>query len=109
MRREIEFIDLIELEKLIEEKESERAKLEEIIEDAKEFLNNKYCDVGTFYINSGTCIIYFTPLGDVTEKVFRFLPFASKDKIPLKKAGKLIPEIPIIKIRIPEEIEYPEK
>ena len=109
MKRKIEFIDLAELEKLIEEKESERAKLKEIIEDAKEFLNNKYCDIGTFYINSETCVIYFTPLGDVTEKVFRFLPFVSKDKIPSEEAGKLIPEIPIIKIRIPEEKEYPEK
>ena len=87
MEREIEFIEL--------------AKLEKIIEEAKEFLNYKYCDIGTFYVDIETCDIYLTPLGYITKKVFRSIPFGSRDRAVLIKMGKLIPELPAIKICTP--------
>ncbi|MCK5466573.1 hypothetical protein KAI56_03730 [Candidatus Parcubacteria bacterium] len=109
MAREIKFIDLAELEETVEKKESERTMLEETIKEAIAFLNFKHCDIGTFYINSETCTIYLTPIGHVTEKVSPFLPFISKDEIPLIEVGELILKLPAIKIRIPEkeEKEYP--
>ena len=101
MERKIEFIDLAELERIIAEKESERTILEKTIKEAIAFLNFKHCDIGTFYIDTETYDIYLTPLGYITKKVFRSIPFESRERAVLIKTGKLIPELSDIKICIP--------
>ena len=75
--------------------------MEELKKDAEEFLNYKHCNIGTFYVDIETCDIYLTPLGYITRKVFRSIPFGSRDRAVLIKVGKLIPELPAIKIYIP--------
>ena len=69
----------------------ELEKFVNLMTDAEEFLNNKYHNIGLFYIDAPTCEIR---LRYTDGKVF-------------EEAGRFIPEIPSLKIWIPEKEEYP--
>lgn len=87
------YFELLRLRKFIK---ANIINMEELKKDAEEFLNNKYSDIGTFYVDIETCDIYLTPLGYVTKKTFYSTPFRSRDRKVLIKVGKLIPELPAI-------------
>ena len=97
------YFELLRLRKFIK---ANIINMEELKKDAEEFLNNKYSDIGTFYVDIETCDIYLTPLGYVTKKTFYSTPFRSRDRTVLIKVGKLIPELPAIIIYIPIRKEF---
>ena len=73
---------------------SELEKFVNLMIDAEEFLNNKYHRTGFFYIDALTCEIRLVLHRYTNGNIF-------------VKAGRFIPEIPSLKIWIPEKKEYP--